>query len=149
MSLALRSGYVLAGIGLAGVSLLAACTPSPESPSAEALAACHRAIQRATLSLQVAGDDLPVTDRQAAHSQLQDARNRVLHVWAAREGLDIPETGFARQSAKAEAFVNGINAEAGLSEQDRLTTLSEAADESSAWRTRLDAALDCADRVAP
>lgn len=149
MTLASRSGYVLAGIGLAGTSLISACAPADPGPSAEALAACHRAIEKASLALHVAADDLSPTDRQAARSQLENARNRVLHVWAGREGLEIEAESFALEQPAAEAFLAGIEAEAGLSEQDRLTALSEAADDPDAWRDTLDTALDCSEEVAP
>jgi len=140
---------MLAGLGLAGASALSACARDAGPPDADALADCHRSLQRASLAVQVAGPEMAPGERQAARRQLSDASARVLHVWAKREGLDISAAQFSGESAKAEAFLEGINAEAGLSEQQRAAALSSAGDAPEQWQNSIAIALDCAEKVAP
>lgn len=140
---------MLAGIGLAGASALNGCMREAAGPDADALALCHRTIQKAALVVQVTGTGMRPEERRAARRQLADADNRVLHVWAKEEGLDISAEQFAEETPRAARFLEGINAEAGLSEQERLATLSAAADAPQEWRERLTAALDCTGRLAP
>lgn len=144
-----RSTCMLAGIGLAGASALNGCMRETAGPDANALALCHRTIQKASLVVQVSGTGMLPEERHAARRQLAEADNRVLHVWAREEGLDISAAQFAEETPGAAGFLDGINAEAGLSEQERLATLSAAADAPEEWRERVKAALDCAGRLAP
>ena len=148
MTPALRSRCMLAGIGLAGASALGGCTRDADTPDAEALAQCHRDIQRASLVVQVGAPGMSPDDHQAARRQLSEAGTRLLHVWARREGLDISAADFADETPRAVSFLEGINAEAGLSEQETLSTRSAAVDAPGAWRDRVATALDCAGDLA-
>ncbi len=139
---------MLAGIGLAGASVLAGCSQAKGAADAGALAGCYRTIQRASLALQVARPDMTPEERRAASRQLGDARARLLQTWATHEGLTISAEHFSNESAQAAEFVEGVNAEAGLGEQERLSTLSEAGDAPEKWREKLTAAFDCTDRLA-
>ncbi len=149
MSFALRSTCMLAGIGLAGASALQGCARGDDGVDAQALAQCHRTIQRATLAVQVAGPVMTYEERSAARRQLEDADHRLLHVWAQEEGLSISAAQFAEEAPRAVAFIEGIDAEAGLSEQEKLSALSAAADAPEAWRDHVSRALNCAGRLAP
>lgn len=148
MTPALRSRSMLAGIGLAGASALGGCARDADTPEAGALAQCHRTIQRASLVVQVGAPGMTPDDHTAAERQLSEAGTRVLHVWARREGLDISAADFAAETPRAASFLKGINAEAGLSEQQRMSTLSTAADSPEAWRNHVAMALDCAEEIA-
>ena len=147
MSFALRSTCMLAGIGLAGASALQGCARGDDGVDAQALAQCHRTIQRATLAVQVAGPVMTYEERSAARRQLEDADHRLLHVWAQEEGLSISAAQFAEEAPKAVAFIEGIDAEAGLSEQEKLSALSAAADAPEAWRDHVSRALDSTGRL--
>lgn len=147
MQAELRSRPLLILLALAVAGALPACAPAERATSAETLGACLRTIQRAELALQVAREDLPATDFQQASRALAAARNEVLSVWARREGLVIPAGDFAEESRKAAAFSDGILLEAGLGEQEKLATLSNAADHPDRWRAQYDAALICSDAV--
>ena len=140
---------MLAGLGLAGANALSGCADRPAGPDAEELAFCHRAIQKAVLTVQVAGGEMATDEKFAAQSQLEEADHRILHVWARHEGLDISAAQFADETGRATAFLEGINAEAGLSEQEKLGTLSAASEAPESWREHVNTALDCAERLAP
>ena len=147
MSFTLRSTCMLAGIGLAGASALQGCVRGDDGVDKQELAQCHRSIQRASLAVQVAGPVMTYDERSAAQRQLQEADNRLLHVWAQEEGLAISAAQFADESPRAVAFLDGINAEAGLSEQEKLSALSAAGDAPEGWRDHVSRALDCTGRL--
>ena len=139
---------MLAGVGLAGANALAACSQGHEVPTTAELASCHRSVQRAGLALQVARPEMSRADRQTAREQLATASARLLQRWANREGLTISADEFMRHTPKAAEFLEGVNAEAGLSEQERLSALSEAGAAPEKWREKLNDAFDCSDRLA-
>lgn len=141
-----RSSVMLAGIGLAGVSALNACTRSADVPDSDAMARCYRAHQTATIALQVARPTMPRDENLAARRQLEDSTRRLLAAWAARESLAIDAAQFAERTGRAQAFLDGVNAEAGLSDQQRMAALSAASDAPELWREKTSTALDCADR---
>lgn len=149
MQAELRSRPLLILLALAAAGTLPGCAPGERTASAETLGACLRTIQRAELALQVAREDLPATDYAEASRSLVAARYSLLSAWARHEGLVISPDDFAAERRRALAFSEGILVEAGLGEQAKLSTLSNAADHPERWREQYDAALICSDGVTP
>ncbi len=146
---AAHSRYGLAGLSLAGLGVLSACAPSGGIVNGDTLGECHRTIQRAVLALQVSGSETTPADRANARDALKQAGHRVLLEWSRYEGLDLHIDDFTHETPQAMAFVRGIDAEAGLSEQARRTELSIAGDQPGRWMEKFNAAMTCADRLAP
>lgn len=145
----MKSGPRITGLMAAScLAALAACERDPGKPSAsgDALSECYQTVERAILSLDYASE-LSASDRRLAMAQLQDARNRVFIAWADREGMSFSAQSIVERTGAARAFLDGVEAEASLSEQDRLSERTEAAADPDGWRTRFDAALTCADKV--
>ena len=149
MKLLPRSSVMLAGIGLAGASALNACARNASAPDGETLAQCYRTHQTAAIALHVARADMPDHEGISARRQLSQSTHRLYETWARREQVNISAAEFASRSRRAEAFLDGVNAEAGLSDQQRLAALSAASDAPEQWREKTGAALDCADRLSP
>lgn len=137
-----------AGLALAAAAL-AACERDPgmPSPSGDALAECYRMIERAELAIDVSGTGLSASDRRLVRAELDAARVRVLHAWSNREGVGLSVGAIEDESAEAESFLAGVEAEAGLSDQDRLSERTDAASLPAQWRSKFEAALDCTDEV--
>lgn len=149
MQVEVRSWLLPLTLALTSAGAPGACAPPQKTASPEALGACLRTIQRATLALQVAGETLDDAGHAQASRNLEDARARLLSAWARREGLTYTAEDFKAETPAATAFAEGLLREAGLGEQDQLSTLSSAADHPESWRAQLDAALICTDGVAP
>lgn len=135
-----------AGLTLA-VAALAACERDPGPPSGDELADCYRTIQRADLAMEVSGTGLSASDRRLVQAELDTAAVRVLYAWSNREGVGLSAGSIEDETSDAQGFLRGVEAEAGLSEQDRLSERTDASSAPMAWRTKFDAALDCADEV--
>jgi len=136
--------------GLAfGAAALAACVRDPgmPTPSGNALAECYRMIERAELNLNVSGTGLSASDRRLVRAELDTARVRVLHAWSNREGVGLSVGAIEDETAEAESFLLGVKAEAGLSDQDRMSERTDAASQPTQWRSKFEAALDCTDEV--
>jgi hypothetical protein len=138
-------GLLAAGC-LAGLAGLSACEREPDAPSGTALSECYKAVEHGLLAVDFA-DALSASDKRLATAQLEDARNRVLVAWADREGMDLPARAIVEEEAEARSFLDGVEAEAGLSEQARLSALSEASGNPADWRGTFDGALKCAEEV--
>lgn len=137
-------------IGLVfGTAAVAACERDPgmPTPSGDELAECYRMIERAELAINVSGTGLSSSDRRLVRAELDAARVRVLHAWSNREGVGLSVGAIEDESAEAESFLSGIEAEAGLSDQDRLSERTDAASQPAQWRSKFEAALDCTDEV--
>ena len=130
------------------LAALAACERDPGQPAAssDALTECYQTVERAMLSLDYA-DELSASDRRLAMAQLHDARNRVFISWTDREGMSFSAQSIVERTGPARTFLAGVEAEASLGEQERLSERAEADADPKAWRTKFDAALTCADEV--
>ena len=149
MHVEVRSWLLPLTLALTSAGAPGACAPPQKTASAEALGACLRTIQRATLALQVAGETLGPAEHDRASRNLDDAQARLLSAWARREGLSLTPEDFKTGTAEAIDFADGLLLEAGLGEQEKLSTLSSAADRPGSWRAQFDAALLCTNGVAP
>ncbi|MAN73237.1 MAG: hypothetical protein CME84_04000 [Henriciella sp.] len=139
-------GRLAAGLTL-GAILMAGCERDPGMPSGDALADCYRTIQRAQLALEVGGTGLSASDRRLVRAELDAANVEVLHAWSTREGVNLSIASIEEESEEARGFLAGVEAEAGLGEQDRLSERTDASAAPTAWRAKFDAALTCTEEV--
>lgn len=134
-------------LGLAGIAAVAACTPAHSGPDADTLGQCYRDVQKAKIAVQVAGAEIAPSDRLEALDALETANQDVILAWANREGVNIQRSDVINETPNGTVFINGIEAEAGLSGQAVMNELSRASDAPDQWRMKFDAALECAEQV--
>ncbi|WP_084418075.1 hypothetical protein [Henriciella litoralis] len=134
---------------LAAMLAVSACTgKATAKPSTEQLTECYRSIQIANLRVRYS-EELSASEIRTAQNELKDASTKVLQAWARREGVELKLTDdFTEESPRAQAFLDGVNIEAGINQQDLMDTIAEASADPSAWRSYYDAALDCTEEVA-
>jgi hypothetical protein len=134
---------------LAAMLVLPACGGKAAAKlSTEQLTDCYRSIQIANLRVRYS-EELSSSEIRMAQKELKDASTKVLQTWARREGVELKLTeDFTDESPRAQAFLDGVNMEAGIDQQDLMATIAEASADPSAWRGYYDAALDCTQEVA-
>lgn len=137
-----------ATLGLAGAGAVSACSPGTPGAATDALADCYRSVQTALVAVQLAQGEVSISDRVVANQRLNDATITLLLAWAEREGLDLSRDDLLDETEAATDFLNGINAEAGLSGQALATEMTEASDHPELWQIKYDAALNCVSEAA-
>ncbi|MEQ9317474.1 MAG: hypothetical protein RLN72_16615 [Henriciella sp.] len=144
--LAMRMGR--ATLGLAGAGALSACSQGAPGSATDALAECYLTIQKAMVSVQLAQSETTITDRVFANQKLNEATRTVIAAWARREGVALTEQDLIDETETATTFLNGIDAEAGLSGQALASEMTEASDHPELWQAKYNKALDCAGQAA-
>ena len=148
MTAAGQSRMGVSVLGLAGIMALTGCAPAGSGPDADALGRCYRSIQIARIAVQVSGVDLSSYDRKQALDALKRANEDIILAWADREGVSLSREDLQAETPTATGFINGIDAEAGLSGQAMMNELSAAGDAPENWRAKFDAASECAEDLA-